>query len=64
FQPACHPLREKYNNYNKLKKIDKIRLAKESATILATEICPQGLDENAPSSLHHACEELKRLQVD
>ncbi|MGK7926440.1 MAG: hypothetical protein AB4290_14575 [Spirulina sp.] len=52
---------EKYKNY---KKIQKSSLAKESAKILAEEICRQGLDDNAPSSLHHACEELKRLQLD
>lgn len=28
---------------------------------LKTEICIDGLPENAPSSLHHACKELERL---
>jgi dephospho-CoA kinase len=28
---------------------------------LATAICPQGLPENAPASLHRACDELKRI---
>jgi len=28
---------------------------------LATEICPVGLPLNAPPSLHHACDELKRI---
>ncbi|KHD08541.1 hypothetical protein PN36_05625 [Candidatus Thiomargarita nelsonii] len=31
---------------------------------LAKKICPQGLQDDAPSSLHHACQELKRLQID
>ena len=31
---------------------------------LHQEICFQGLPDNAPSSLFHACEELKRLQID
>lgn len=31
---------------------------------LAKKICPQGLPEEAPSSLYHACNELNRLQVD
>ncbi|NET17056.1 MAG: AAA family ATPase [Okeania sp. SIO1H6] len=43
---------------------DRITLAKASAEKLASDICPQGLDENAPASLHHACNELRRLQLD
>jgi hypothetical protein len=31
------------------------------AKILKEEICHNGLPQNAPSSLHHACSELKRL---
>lgn len=34
----------------------------EYAKKLKNEICVNGLPENAPSSLHHACEELKRLK--
>ncbi|RKZ86214.1 MAG: hypothetical protein DRR19_15260 [Candidatus Parabeggiatoa sp. nov. 1] len=30
---------------------------------LAKQLCPQGLLENAPPSLHHACNELKRLEI-
>ncbi len=30
---------------------------------LAKKICPQGLAEDAPPSLHHACHELKRLKL-
>ncbi|MGB3508159.1 MAG: hypothetical protein WBA93_02755 [Microcoleaceae cyanobacterium] len=43
---------------------DRITLAKASAEKLASDFCPQGLDKNAPSSLHHACNELQRLQLD
>ncbi|MFP5268983.1 hypothetical protein [Coleofasciculus sp.] len=39
----------------------RIDLAKSSAKKLSREICPQGLDSNALSSLHHACDELRRL---
>jgi len=31
---------------------------------LAKKICPQGLPDEAPSSLHYACNELNRLQVE
>ncbi|EDN70179.1 conserved hypothetical protein [Beggiatoa sp. PS] len=31
---------------------------------LAKEICSQGLPDNAPPSLFHACQELKRLPID
>jgi len=31
---------------------------------LAKDICSQGLPDNAPPSLVHACQELKRLQID
>lgn len=34
----------------------------EYAKKLKNEICVNGLPENAPSSLHHACDELKRLK--
>lgn len=44
-----------------IKNMNIIDLAKTSATKLAKEICPQGIDANAPSSLHHACIELRRL---
>ncbi|NEQ76972.1 MAG: hypothetical protein F6K23_30535 [Okeania sp. SIO2C9] len=43
---------------------ERITLAKTSAEKLALDICPQGLDENTPASLHHACNELQRLQLD
>ena len=43
---------------------DRITLAIASAEKLASDICPQGLDENAPASLRHACNELQRLQLD
>lgn len=43
---------------------ERITLAKASAEKLALDLCPQGLDENAPASLHHACNELRRLQLD
>jgi len=44
-----------------IRKWDSIDLAKSSATKLSREICPQGLDSNTLSSLHHACDELRRL---
>ena len=34
----------------------------ELAKKLKNEICINGLPENAPSSLHHACDELNRLK--
>jgi len=30
----------------------------------AKEICSQGLPDDAPPSLFHACQKLKRLQID
>ncbi|MEQ9485016.1 hypothetical protein [Coleofasciculus sp. F4-SAH-05] len=50
-----------YKNSPEIRKWDSIDLAKSSATKLSREICPQGLDSNALSSLHHACDELRRL---
>lgn len=50
-----------YKNSPEIRKWDSIDLAKSSATKLSREICPQKLDSNAPSSLHHACDELRRL---
>ena len=35
----------------------------EAAKKLAEDICPNGLPNNAPSSLHDACLELKRLKL-
>ncbi len=35
--------------------------AGKAAEILANDICPSGLPDDAPNSLHKACEELKRL---
>ncbi|MDJ0553289.1 MAG: hypothetical protein QNJ68_02375 [Microcoleaceae cyanobacterium MO_207.B10] len=43
---------------------ERITLAEASAKKLASDICLQGLDQNAPSSLHYACNELQRLQLD
>ncbi len=40
---------------------DRIELAKRSARILATEICPLGVDRITLPSLHYACRELQRL---
>ena len=42
------------------------KLAQESDCVphvqhLANEICPKGLPEHAPESLHRSCEELKRI---
>jgi len=42
------------------------KLAQESDCVphvqqRAAEICPKGLPENAPESLHHRCDELKRI---
>ena len=51
-----------YKN-NNLGKKERIKLAKDSATKLAKEICPQGLPPDAPPSLLHACQELERLQL-
>ncbi|MEM1168170.1 MAG: hypothetical protein AAGJ08_03530 [Cyanobacteria bacterium P01_H01_bin.35] len=56
---------EQYDYKDKtLHTTERITLAEASATKLALDICPQRLDENAPSSLHHACNELQRLQLD
>jgi deoxyadenosine/deoxycytidine kinase len=52
-----------YKNKN-LDKKERVKLAKDSATKLAKEICPQGLPPDAPPSLLHACQELERLQLD
>jgi len=38
--------------------------AHKAAEILAKDICPDDLPENALPSLQHACNELKRLQSD
>jgi hypothetical protein len=43
---------------------ERIKFAENAAKKLATEICPQGLDDNALPSLNHACNELQRLQLD
>ncbi|HAG84709.1 MAG TPA: hypothetical protein DCL61_27045 [Cyanobacteria bacterium UBA12227] len=45
----------------KMNETEKIKLAEASAIKLAKEICPQGLDSQALTSLHHACTELQRL---
>jgi hypothetical protein len=42
---------------------ERIELAKKSARILASEICPQGVDRIALPSLRYACRELQRLQL-
>ena len=46
-----------YKNKYQNKEINVNLLAKK----LKEEICPNGLPQNAPSSLHHACNELNRL---
>jgi len=46
--------------YNKDKDTSPSKFAKK----LAKEICSQGLPDDAPPSLFHACQELKRLQID
>ncbi|NES04075.1 MAG: hypothetical protein F6K22_15290 [Okeania sp. SIO2F4] len=58
----CHE-QDDYKNKT-LNTTERITLAQASAIKLASDICPQGLDENAPYSLHHACNELQRLQLD
>ncbi|NER45479.1 MAG: hypothetical protein F6J86_18780 [Symploca sp. SIO1B1] len=50
-----------YKNHPEIRTKNSIGLAKLSATKLSNEICTQGLDSNAPSSLHHACGELRRI---
>lgn len=40
---------------------DRIKLAKNSAKILAQKICPRGIDQITLSSLRHGCQELQRL---
>jgi hypothetical protein len=50
-----------YKKHSEFRNMNSIDLAKASATKLAREICPKGLDSNALSSLHHACSELRRL---
>lgn len=42
---------------------ERIKLAQRSAKILATEICPHGVDSITLSSLRYACRELQRLQL-
>lgn len=42
---------------------ERIELAKKSARILASEICPQGVDRISLPSLRYACRELQRLQL-
>ncbi|WP_293148085.1 MULTISPECIES: hypothetical protein [unclassified Microcoleus] len=42
---------------------ERIELAKRSAKILASEICPHGVDRIALPSLRYACRELQRLQL-
>jgi hypothetical protein len=42
---------------------ERIKFAQNAAIKLATEICPQGLDDNAPDSLKRACQELQRLRL-
>ncbi|MFZ2724746.1 MAG: hypothetical protein WAX77_00670 [Methylococcaceae bacterium] len=48
-----------YKNQYLSKNTNIIKLAEK----LKNEICINGLPENAPSSLHHACDELKRLKI-
>lgn len=50
-----------YKKHPEFRQMNSIDLAKASATKLAREICPKGLDSNALPSLHHACAELRRL---
>jgi hypothetical protein len=45
------------------KQLYKERKPREFATKLKKEICANELPENAPSSLHHACNELNRLKL-
>jgi len=52
-----------YKN-KKLSEKERIKLAKDCATKLANEMCPQGLPPDAPPSLLNACQELERLQLD
>ena len=42
---------------------ERIELAKKSARILASEICPHGLDRISLPSLRYACRELQRLKL-
>ncbi len=42
---------------------ERIELAKKSARILASEICPHGLDHISLPSLRYACRELQRLKL-
>ena len=58
----CNEL-DDYKNKN-LDKKERVKLAKNSATKLAKEICVRGLPLDAPPSLLHACKELERLQLD
>lgn len=58
----CNEL-DDYKNKN-LDKKERIKLAKDCATKLAKEMCPQGLPPDAPPSLLHACKDLERLQLD
>ncbi|MEM7592982.1 MAG: hypothetical protein AAF383_15940 [Cyanobacteria bacterium P01_A01_bin.83] len=47
--------------YSRLSMQQRVSLAKVSAKKLAQEICQSSLKDDAPMSLHQACEELKRL---
>ncbi len=49
-------------DYKSLYPDSKKKVVTEYAEKLKNEICINGLPENAPSSLHHACTELSRLK--
>jgi len=50
-----------YKNYPEIRTTNIIELAQSSAKKLSREICTQGLDNTALSSLNHACSELRRI---